>query len=267
MSIATSRKVVYINSKKKTDGSHSDFSYEFKKTDLEEADHVCVLSAYVPKSFYMVQSGLNDFTLTEDGVDATVYLDVGNYTRTSLMRSLTALLTEASPNSFTYSVTVPTINQADTGKFIYTVAGNGSIQPAISFPSVHNLNELMGFDDLSTNTFTDGVLQSSNVVFVQKEEHLILNSDICREHVLLELYSPNDATYSTIVWECHDTEAHSKRLTTNTSTTFRFWLTSNTDGSLIDLNGLPISITLLLYKRNTIDEKFSKYIDFLMTKK
>src|SRR5690554_6423581 len=110
------KKFVTINSNL-DNGTHSKFSY---KIDMKGAvyNKMCLLQAIIPKSYYMIDSGNNTFVLDEGGQEATITIPVGNYSRESFMNKLTTLLNNASPNGFTYSMSVPnTLTDPETGLF------------------------------------------------------------------------------------------------------------------------------------------------------
>ena len=126
--------IYYVNSAFRTNANdtNTQFSYYFDKFQNNDFDHVVVLSASIPKSFYLIQSGSNSFVLNENGTHVTITLTPGNYNRNSLLATVKLLLNSNSPNSWTYNITYPNINTTyDDGKFYFTVTGNSS-QPSFS---------------------------------------------------------------------------------------------------------------------------------------
>ena len=79
------------------------------------------------------------------------------------------LLTAASPNSLTYTLTYPALTGADTGKWTYT-QNNGAIQSTI-ITNAH-LFEPLGFLSNSTNVFSGTTLISTCVIKLQSEDRL-----------------------------------------------------------------------------------------------
>lgn len=61
-----------IDSSKRISGSTSDFTYQLNIPKNKQYDYVCVLQAIIPKSYYLIQAGLNTFTLQENGVNTTI---------------------------------------------------------------------------------------------------------------------------------------------------------------------------------------------------
>src|SRR3954463_4082263 len=62
MSIITSKRLFYCDSHNRVAGSHSNFSLQLEYKN-ENYDHCVILQATIPKSYYLIQSGKNYFTL------------------------------------------------------------------------------------------------------------------------------------------------------------------------------------------------------------
>ena len=250
------KKIVYINSRSRISGTNSDMTYAIDLKRVSNVDHVVILHANIPKSYYMVQSGYNTFTLSENGTDETIEIPIGNYNRSNFKTTLQGLLNNMSPNNWTYTVSVPVSSGADTGKYSFSVSGNSSIQPIFIFSETNNVSELMGFDIGSTNTFITDAISSSNVIKLQKEDTVYICSDICGDHtgsILQEVYAVDSADFDNIVFVNYNTEIYSKRISHTSSNTYRFWLT-NEDGMLLDLNGQNWTMTLGIYKRDDFND-------------
>lgn len=265
--LITSKKIFYINSRN-GNGTDSDFTYTLDLPENNGFNKVVVLQMQIPKSYYQIQSGQNTFTLTENGIDYTITVPQGSYSRRSLQATLQNLLT--SVGSYTYTVSYPsTTTAADTAKYTFTVSGNSSNQPTFKFGS-NNIAEAMGFNRNTSYTFENDILTSANVINLQKESTLFLHSDICSnstDNVLQEVYvSAGDASYSNILYQCIDIEAYSKDLSTKGSNTFRFHLTDE-DGNTIDLQGQNILITLMLYKSNNALQALKAYLKLSLLEK
>lgn len=251
MSIIISKKIFYVDSHQRTSGTHTNFSYVFEFQ--EEYDHVVVLQANIPKSYYMVINGRNTFILREGIIDTTITLPFGNYSRSSFRLQLISSLNAASPNSWIYNVQIPnTAITADTGYYYYTVTGNSS-QPSFIFNN-NNLYEQFGFEPNSTNTFVSNAITSVNVVKFQAEDNLFIHSDLCSngdDDVLQEIFGVDNATFSNIIYQCKEIEPYAKKIATNSNNTYIFKLTDE-DGNLIDTNGSNIVFTLMMFKKQTV---------------
>lgn len=255
------KKIVYINSKNKTSGTHSNFYYNInlKKTDYT---HVVVLSAQLPKSYYMIQNNLNTFTLEEDGKEATITIPAGNYNRKNLKSTLETLLNASSPNTWTYAISIPTA--PDTGYYTFSVSGNSSVQPSFIFTSY--LSEQLGFENDTTYNFVGDALTSVNVINLQKESTLFLHSSLVgtgENNILLELYA-NSADFDYITYNCGDVEAYSKEIVSNNADTHNFYLT-NEDDIEMNLNGQNINFTLLFYQKDQTNDLVQKFIKYMVS--
>lgn len=260
MSYITSKRIFYIDSHKRLSGEHNNFSYLIQLPPNNDYTHCCLLSAVIPKSYYLVQSGYNTFTLRENGVNTIITVPVGNYSATSFRTVVQSLLNSNTTQGWTYSITYPTISSnANTGKYTYTCVGGNP-----SFIFTDGLYEQFGFEPNSTNTFVGNTLTSRDVIKMQVEDTLYLHSDISsngKDDILNEIFINNSPDYSSIKYQCPDVEAYSKELQTNSSNTYSFWLT-NEDNIMMDLNGLNIVLTLMVYKKENINDMIKNYIKY-----
>lgn len=259
MSIIAEKRLYYVDSHNRLDGTHSDFSYRID-TDSKEFDHACVLQMSIPKSYYLVQDGYNTFTLIEDGLQETVLIPVGNYNRSTLRTQVQASLTTASAHGYTYAVSTPPSTSVDNGKYTFTVSGNGFIQPQFAFTTF--LNEQLGFDPETTYTFVANTLVSVNVMKIQLEDSLFLHSNMVsngHDNVLQEVLAVENSDYSNIVYQCHDLEAYAKPIINNANNVYHFYLTDEDDVP-IDLNGINLVFTLVLFKKENVYDFIKKYL-------
>ena len=250
--LATHKKLFYINSRNRLSGTDSNFYYKFDIEPDSKYTDIAVLQMVVPKSYYLVQDQSNTFILEENS-QATITIPEGNYSRQSLQTVVQSLLNSASPNGWAYTVSYPTTSSiADTGKYTFSVTGNGGVQPKFIFTTY--VYEILGFSKNSTNTFSSDTLTSTNVIKLTREDTLFLHSDICLnegggDDILQEIFtSTGNAFLSNVHFENKNVEAYSKKIASNNSQVFRFKLT-NEDGDEIELNGQNMVITLLLYQK------------------
>ena len=260
MSLISNKRIFYINSRNRLTGTDSDFTYTLDYKN-EDYDYVVVLQASIPKSYYLVQHGKNTFVLNEDGNQTQVTVPEGNYTRTSFMAQLQTSLNAASFHHWSYSVTIPSLSTTgDTGKYTYSVSGNGGIQPQFIIGS--SLFEQLGFNEDTTYSFVGDELISANVIKLQIEDTLFIHSDIASngvDNVLQEVFAVDSPDFGNLLWVCPDVEAYSKQLGTNKSNSYRFYLTDE-DGNSIDLNGQNFVMTIMLYKKQNVYELIKKMI-------
>lgn len=254
------KQIFYINSRNRISGTDSKFYYYLNIDLNEDFDRVVLLKASIPKSYYLISSNHNTFILDENGTQVDIILPEGNYNRISLKNVLQTCLNNASPNNWTYDITYDNaLKENDRGKYIFTVSGNVS-QPKFIFGD--SLYEVLGFDKNSTNEFQNDQLISTNVINLTRENTIFIHSDICQndtsDNVLQEIFTSDTADYGYIFFSNINVESYAKKFVPG-SNTFYFYLTDE-DGNLIDLNGLNINLTIMVFKENQIDHLIAKYI-------
>jgi len=266
MSIISDKRIFYVNSRNRVSGTDSDFTYTFDYKD-KDYDHVVVLQASIPKSYYLVQEGRNTFFLNEDGNQTIVTVPRGNYTRSSFMAQLTTSLNAASYHNWVYIVTIPLLSTTgDTGLYTFSVAGNSGIQPQFIIQIA--LFEQLGFNENTTYTFTGDQLISVNVIKLQLEDTIYIQSDIASngvDNILQEVFAMDSPDFGNLIWVCPDIEAYSKQLGTNNSNVYRFYLTDE-DGNLINLNGQNMVMTVMMFKKQNVYELIKKFIKLELMK-
>lgn len=258
-----SKKTFYIDSNNRVTGTSSDFTVTLNIEPGDEFTHAVVLQAMIPKSYYLIQSGSNTFTVQEV-VSRTITIPPGNYNRRSLQSVLVNLLNATAPVGWVYAISYPnTASSADTGKFTYTVTGN-SLQPSFVFTT--GLHEQLGFNRNSTNTFVADTLTSVNVIKLVREDALYLHSDIVQNkegnNILQCIFASSDnPPNSNVTYRAIDVEANSKPMVTSTGNVYRFYLTDENDQA-IDLNGLNFIISLMLYKQSRLSSLLTGAIKY-----
>ncbi|HRP37292.1 MAG TPA: hypothetical protein PLS50_05790 [Candidatus Dojkabacteria bacterium] len=266
MSFVTNPYYVYINSRDRISGTDENFTYSIQFPDGWEFTHVVCLNVLIPKSYYLIQAdGLeNIFQLDENGVTVTIYVPIGSYLLNSFKTTISTLLTNASPNGLTYTLTYPSLSGADTGKWTYTQS-NGSIQSTIICNT--HLFEPLGFLPGSINAFSGTTLESTCVIKLQSEDRLLIHSNIAnnpgKDDILVSINSTTSINYSSIAWDNPSPEfyCHSSK----NNHTYSFSLTDE-DGELIQLNGLNLNMTLLFFKIDPIYEQIRSFFRMLIHK-
>jgi len=264
--ISNSR-ILHINSDDRISGTASNFTWSYKKSGDEVYDRVCLLSASIPLSYYLIQDGYNTFQLRENVTTVTITVPAGNYNTTSFATTVSALLTASSPTSFVYAISMNNIfTTVNTGKFRFTVTNNAGVQPSFIFGS-SSLNEQFGFSSNSTVTFSASVLNSTNVCSFIPEQTLFIHSDLVKtdknnsDGILQELYTSNTTPYSCITYQATAVEAYSKEIKNNKTNTFSIIL-QNENNEPIQLNGRNMNITIILYKSNDFYDYIKKFIKY-----
>ena len=266
MSLIKSQQIVHINSAFRSAGTDSRFDISIPLQKNNAFSHVAVLSASIPKSYYLIGQGENTFIIRENAVDYIITVPVGNYTVSSLIYVLNNLFTGDTSH---YTVSFPDgKTSAQTGKLTFT-HNNSHHGSALVFEDNH-LPEVLGFARGSTNPFIiDGntsILVSTNVANFQRESTLFLHSSCCsnggQSDVLLELFASGNPDLSNINFESSgNLEEHSKILKDSQSNNYSFYLTDEYRDEIF-LNGINMLITLCFYEKNEISSLMTGFIKY-----
>lgn len=265
-------KIVYINSKNRITGTPENFMYQVPISSNDKFDSVCVLQVCIPISYYLVQSGYNTFILKEGSSSVTITVPPGNYNSSSFATVIVALLNSNSPYQYTYTMTMPnTYATTSTGKYTFTVSDD-IYTPSLIFGN-NSLHEQFGFNSGSTNTFNNKTIISTNVVNFINESTLFIYSDMVdattnttQYNVLQEIYNNNCSPLQNITYQCVNVESYSKKLNSNSSNIFHFNI-CNENNELIQLNGQNWLLTLLLYRKNDLNDIQRQFIKYSLLKK
>ncbi len=257
---------VYINSRDRASGDDSKFTYNINfPDDKNDFTHVVCLNVLIPKSFYLIQaeSQEREFILSENGVEVTITVPTGNYLLLAFKTTIASLLTTASPNGLTYTLTYPSLNGPDTGKWTYT-QNNGLIQ-SIIICNAH-LFEPLGFTRSSINAFTGTTLISTAVIKLQSEDRLLIKSNLVnngRDDILVSINSITNVNFSSIAWECPSPEFWAHKLNSEKLNNISISLTDE-DGEQINLNNLNLNLTLLFYRADPIYQNIRDFMKFVL---
>jgi hypothetical protein len=217
-------------------------------------DSVVVLDASIPKSNYVINSKNNSFVVTEEGIDRTITLEVGNYNRTSLKNVLKTLLN----GTYTYDITFNNSNRVgDDGKYTFTCV---EINPTFTFAT--GMYEQLGFEKNTSYTFTDNALKSVCITNFRPEAVYYILSNLCQNRnntVLSNIISTTTNDFNYINYQCVNPNEYSKDFARTKSNSYYFIITDE-DFNEISLNGLNVVFTVMLYKRNNIDSLIKGYI-------
>ncbi len=262
MSYIEDKRIYYVNSANRLSGEHSDFTYKFDIPPNSHFDHVVLLDLSIPKSYYLIQSDRNTFTLKEEGPasnkEVTITVPEGNYSSNTFGNYIIQEMNNKSPNQFQYSY-----KHNSQGKYEFEVKNNNNIQPSIIVTNA--LYEQLGFEPNTENKFVNNKLVSTNVTDFQRESTLFLKSDIVgtgnNTNVLQQVFTENVSDFKNIVFINNDIQAYAKRINPNLSNTYTFYLTNENDEK-INTNGRNLVFTLMLFKKSTANENLNKFIVF-----
>jgi len=257
---ARASKLIYVDSEERISGTSSNFSYAIDIPDGAKYDTCCVLSMTIPRSYYLIRPGQNYAILVLDAIEHPFEIPPGNYNADNFSEILMTILNQATGMPVaTFTITFSTI----TGKYTYAYSGLGDAAIVLRDPS--RLGHQMGFDEISTNHFVNGSLQSKNVVNFVSTSTLFLHSDMVDDStdILQEVYADNSVPFSNLVYNCRAPGMYAKRLRNNASSLFNFSLCDEHDKE-VDLNGHEILLTLILYHREDLTKILQKGFEALL---
>lgn len=260
------KKFVFVNSRDRMSGTDSNFTYKIELPKDKHFDRIVVVSASIPKSYYLVPTG-STFTLRELGVNTVITVPAGNYSIKSFRITVQALLNANTSQGWIYAITNSDgFSNVDTGKYTFTVTNNGVNQPSFIFTKA--LFEQFGFDINSTNTMVGNTMTSKNILKFQSEDVLLIHSDLCNNEgndILQEVFSSSTGSLSAITFENKAPETTSRILTTSNSEIYRFSIT-NESNEVLDFNGINTCFLLMIYKSEDVNDLIAKYIKYKLLK-
>ena len=261
MNFYTEKQILYIDTSRRQSGSHSNFSYVLDINQFYDYDSVVLLDASIPKSTYLINENNNTFVVTENGINRTITVPPGNYNRSSFKNVVLQKLNEG---SYTYTMTFDnSAKTGDDGKFTFSC-----LETTPTFTFSNNLYRQMGFENNTSYTFVNSsigygsTLLSANVTNFRYQSVYFIISDICQNYnnnVLQSIISTNFQDYNYITYHCLDPISYTKDFIREKSNLYNFRLVDE-NFQEIDLNGIAMNLTIMLYKKNTIDKLFKQYI-------
>lgn len=155
-----------------------------------------ILEAQIPFTWYVFNTLNNTFKLQENiGGPVQVIIPIGNYSSTSLSAILASILTSASPNGRTYTVTFSgaSSTQPNLGKFTFT--SNVAAVFSFTFGGTEGDTDpgiYLGFQGSAPfNSTVGGVLVAPNVANVTGPNYIYLKSN--KMGSLFNTYLPQGA--------------------------------------------------------------------------
>jgi hypothetical protein len=243
--------VYHIDSGNRQFGTDNNFVINLNIPVNYICDKICLLTAYIPKTYYTCQSGYTTFTVSENGVNRTVGVSAGNYTRSTFRTTLLNSLNTSGYTGYTYSIAALNPSTVDTGLYTYTCTGNTA---AFYFP-ILGIGDQMGFSQGNTYAFVNNTLVSTNFVNFQSENSLQIHCNCIQNYsgddILGVLYGSGTPSAGAIIYTCPDVEGFSRRLGVLTNS-INFSLTDERQIP-INMNGINISFSIMLYQSIDID--------------
>lgn len=242
-----SKDYIYVNSLERSSGSSNDFYIDLSSQirTPNQYDNIVLLSASLPKSYYLINTLNNVFQIAETTSTKTITIPIGNYSFSQMTTTLNYLFT-TSGLSYTYNV----VASAQTGKYTFTQS-TGALPSSFIFGS-SSPYRILGFNN-DTHAFT-GIfgaytLSSANCVNFQLTNNIQIMSDVV-DKSLLAVIIPDESDFATILYQEVAPQYASKMFITNNTHSFHFWLIDGVTGLPLDFNGIDIQFTLAVYKRN-----------------
>jgi hypothetical protein len=251
--------VINFNSKDRVSGTNSNFNSIPVDLGNNQFDTVCLTQASIPKSFYNVPSGYNTFTLEENLTSVTVTIPPGSYTRINLQSVLATLLTTASPNGLTYTISYPASTSPDT--FHYTFSVNSTVITCLlSFSSSSPFRQL-GFDSGATYVFIPGIgsstLESVNAINLSYILRAFIKTNLvadATDSILEELLNFGSFPANSVMsYQQYNFDMNSRAYNPNNRNSWNFVL-QDAFGQEIDLNGISWAFSVVFYQRNKTHE-------------
>lgn len=250
--------IINFNSKDRVSGTNSNFNSIPVDLGNNAFDTVCLVQASLPKSFYNMPSGYNTFTLRENSTSVTITIPAGSYTRINLQSVLASVLTAASPNGRTYTVSYPASTVADT--FHYTFSVNSAVIAVQFIFSSTSPYRQLGFE-IGTYTFTPAIgsssLESVNSLNLSYILRAFIKTNLvadATDSILEEILNFGSYPASSVVhYQQYDFDMNSRKLSLGNKNSWNFVL-QDAFGQEIDLNGIPWAFSVVFYQRNKTHE-------------
>jgi hypothetical protein len=244
MSIFTRKYIAIVDSALRLNGTSSSFQFKIDLPNNNTYNRVLLLTAVIPKSYYLVSAGNNTFQIQEATQLRLITIPIGNYTLNTFLVAI-ALAMCSGNLAYTYTVVYSSL----TNKLTFTVSGYSGYIPQLIFTT--NLFECFGFSKNSTNTFVQATLctlTSTAMINLNPYEVLYIRSDMTANSfgTILDIVpmciTPN---YSFVSYQ-NTTEHTMRELVGNRNTIFTFTITDNLN-RIVDLNGKDITLTLCIH--------------------
>ena len=243
-----------VNSADRLSGSVSNFTINLNLPTIASTfDKICCISCSIPKSWYDIPESITGFTLTEDTVTVNCNIPAGFYSSSTLRSAVETVLNQNSPFSNTYTVTYSSV----TNRFTF-VCSDTTTPLMLGFPLNNSLYSQLGFNNDYLESFTDGVLTSSNSISIPHINRLFIKSDCCGtvlDNLLQELYVTSVyPSRSFIYWENTGMiDVYSKPFSISNNNVYNFIITDSR-GQEIDFQGQELNFSLIFFKKNNTDQ-------------
>jgi hypothetical protein len=246
-----------VNSRNRIDGTSTNFQYKLDLPSGNDYNAIACISATIPKTYYTIKQGQNEFVVSEGGPSRFVTFPPGNYSSSTFITICKGLL-NAGGVGWVYDITVGTL--PITNKFTWTVTGNAGVQPIFLFND-DRMHEIMGFNQDVAIQFAADSLTSTNVFNIQHTRYITLKSNIAHNvgnhgpdsSILATISTQNVPDGNSIIYEMNDILDGQRFIANNGSNNFAFSLYDDHD-RILDLNGIDFKFKLVMWKHNKFFE-------------
>lgn len=252
-----------FNSNQRIAGEINDFTADLKDVDVNAYNRISLVSCNIPKSYYLMD-GVDYFVLHEStgSASANITIPQGNYTRKGLSAELKNELDKDSPNGWTYTITYDSPSAGvDNGKYYFSVSGNSG--GTFYFEFLGNTSrfsaQAMGFDRDESTTPTASTLTSSRVINLQRAEYLFIGCNAVgtitsQVQILHHIGATGTTQFSHINHE--NEQIFNSGQVFNKQKLIKFTLFDE-EYTKINTNGINWSITILLYREESLSKKLN----------
>ena len=251
-----SGRIMYVDSKNRINGTSSNFQLNLQLPN-NTWDHVVLMQASIPKSWYLISTILNNNTFIYQegsGVFNTITIPDGSYNKISMtivLKSLLQSVTTFGLNAF--SITYSN-NQSAQDTFKYTFSSISTTISKLIF-SNNNLATILGFNNNSTNSFSIIPLIAPNAYNFASITRLFIKSTLSNyadRSILQEIFQ-SQPDQSIVYYNQLEINSNAKLFTENNDDIFSFVI-QDRYGNVVDLNGIDWVCSLLFFNMDDTNE-------------
>lgn len=257
VSLYNSERTIIVDSKNRISGTPGSFVARVTPQQGDaQCDRVALKQISIPKSWYDIPAGLN-----------VVYTSAGDITITPGNYTLTTFMTEIISKFQAKNITVSPYN-ALTNKLVFTantvpitLSFERGMAVALGFDRGINLDSNGSVIRTNYNLLVATPFTAPNCIFISTISKLYLHTSMCDRSEFLQevLVCPNYPGAAMIWYENHDYDVNSRPFTGAMHSTHYFTLLDSF-GTPVDLNGIDMAFTLVIYRRNDVSEMMEEDI-------
>lgn len=269
ISIGHERPTFVIDTDKKLSGRTSNFTFQLDLRKGNKYDSCVLVSATIPKVWYVIEEDNNKFKLIENSVEKEIVIPIGNYNVYSFARILKNLLDNSGhTNGWEYFIEYPDfLLEPERIRYVYRVINNGGSQPSFDFRGYKYVpHEVMGFNfEYKDNnnpdwlyTFSGDQIESPNILSFQRTRYIQIRSSISNndgnESSDIALLAASIPTFDTpdgsvIRYEVNHLEDGMKSLTNNNNNIFTFEIADD-QGRPLNFRGNNLKFVIMCFQHN-----------------